>query len=191
MKTVPLVVALFALKLGIPVSASAAPPEPSGYGKARFGMTVEQVKQIYPAMTDPTIVSPQSQLASGPDPLPLARYQINKQELSTLSGCDVVFQFYREALMQTEFYCPDKTAVAPYLEREFGPPSSRTARAWFWFGDTTVIAYNPHSGIFSFADKEANQSLQLTLLGRIMAAQQPQDQPNSENSEASGSEPKP
>jgi hypothetical protein len=137
-------------------------------------MPPEELTKLYPTARkmDPTQTADAKQRSLAASLLSVERYEIVDQKVGPLSDCSVVFQFFRDALMQVEFYCEDKDAAAKYLEGEFGAPSSKSARAWFWFGGTSVVSYNPHSGIFAFADKAANQTLQMELLGRLMTAQQ-------------------
>lgn len=138
--------------------------EPRGFGKAQFGMSVEQVKKFYPhgtfiaQSTDPAMVR-------------LQIYRLENQALYNLRPCSVQFHFAADKFYNINFNCGAEDKVPVFLKKRFGDPSQVRDYGTFWQGEKTVISFNPQTRLFGFADRELNQAVQQELLGYAIAHQ--------------------
>jgi len=139
-----------------PGLALAFPNEPHGFGKARFGMTVAEVKKIYPAMKE--VGNPTPEVAAL-----LAVYQLEGQSVLGLKPCTVTFQFNPERLHQVAFNCGTDMQVMTTLEKRFGDPTQGMPNNAFWIGDSTAVSLNTKSRHFAFMDKKLNDEFQARL----------------------------
>ena len=136
--------------------ALAFPNEPQGFGKARFGMTVAEVKKIYPAMK--AVGNPTPEVAAL-----LAVYSLEGQSVYGLKPCVVTFQFNPERLHHVAFNCGKDMRVITTLEKRFGEPTQGMPNNAFWIGDSTTVSLNTKSRNFAIMDKKLNDEFQERL----------------------------
>jgi hypothetical protein len=144
------------LLLAAPRLALAFPNEPHGFGKARFGMSVAEVRTIYPAMTATGSPSPEAAAL-------LAVYTLDGQSVYGLKPCVVTFQFNPERLHHIAFNCGKDIKVITALEKRFGDATQGMPNNAFWVGDSTTVSLNVKSRNFAFIDKSLNDEFQQRL----------------------------
>lgn len=139
-----------------PRLALAFPNEPRGFGKARFGMTVAEVKKIYPAMK--SVGDPTPEVAAL-----LAIYTLEGQSVYSLKPCAVTFQFNPERLHHIALNCGTDMKVITVLEKRFGEPTQGMPNNVFWISNSTTVSLNVKSRSFAFIDKKLNDEFQERL----------------------------
>lgn len=139
-----------------PRLALAFPNEPHGFGKARLGMTVAEVKKIYPAMK--AMGNPTPEVAAL-----LAVYTLDDQSVYGLKPCTVTFRFNPERLHHISFNCGTDMKVVTVLEKRFGEPTQGMPNNVFWISDSTTVSLNVKSRNFAFIDKKLNDEFQERL----------------------------
>lgn len=150
-----IVATLAILLLGVQV-ALALTNEPRGFGKARFGMSVAEVKKIFPAMKE--MVNPKPEAAAL-----LAVYKLENQSVYGLKPCIVRLQFDPEKLYQVSFDCGRDIKVTAALQKQLGNPTQTGENAAFWIGDKTTISLNITSKVFAFIDRALTAGFQSRL----------------------------
>ena len=156
-------------------SGAFAAAEASGYGKATFGMKVDAVKEIYPAL-ELSMAAPEQK----PDEfgVPLSIYRLTGEKIDKLT-CNIDFKFLNNILSYLDFYCAAKEDVPAYLEATYGPPATKGDTGWLWTGQTSFVSYAPSVGTFTVTSKRANDALQGSMFLRYLVeqGQQQQQQP--------------
>lgn len=133
---------LFSILLSVAAfAAPAATPArhaPAGYGKAKFGMTLEQVRQLYPALAP----APPFTAAAYFRSRNLTRYLLAGVEIRGLKRpCNVELRFWKNQLWSViTFYGANPfSAVVQKLQREYGPPTTKSSDPTWALGTATLI----------------------------------------------------
>jgi hypothetical protein len=164
-----LFVLLPALALLAPAAARAAgtAAELEGFGKAKFGMSEEQVKALYPKLQEFPQPTPKSGKAP---PFSLSYYGLENQSFGPLKKCKVTLQFFQHQLMSVQYACAGGSEkIISYLKKRFGPPqyvSQRRGLSWV-FGNYSVTAMEV-AGVFSILDTLRSQQLSSSVMGLVM-----------------------
>ena len=138
--------------------------EPTGFGKARLGMTVDEVKQAFPTL--------KAVSGSAPDPTaPMAFYNVDDQTVFGLKHCRVELRFNPLRLYEISFDCGNDLKVMSALEKRFGQPTTGRPGAALWESPRVVVSLNVKSRVFAFMDRELNQELQARLMAYVLAHQ--------------------
>jgi len=140
---------------------------PDGYGKAKFGMSELEVKNVFPKMEKLTPAG------AGQPVIPLVVYQLQDQTVGTLKQCTVELRFFETKFYEVQCRCPDKEKVTAYLQKTYGSALRVEAQSMLWTGDKVGIQHVPGSGAFAIDDLERSKRLSLTLLAIVMQHQQP------------------
>jgi hypothetical protein len=135
---------------------------PEGFGKAHFGMSIGEVKAVYPELTAAPNVAG---YLSHTD---LQRQVLWKTPIKGLAEpVDIELRFWKDRLYMFLFYTGKNPAakVTQYLQREYGPPASGGLDpAWVWPG-RMLINQSAH-GWFALSDKELGKEAQSALAAR-------------------------
>jgi hypothetical protein len=161
-----LFVLLPALALLAPAAARAArtAAELEGFGKAKFGISEEQAKALYPKLKEVQV------LPSGADvPFSLTNYTLDNQPFGPLKKCKVTLQFFQHELMSAQYACAGGSKkIISYLKKRFGPPpfvSQRRALSWM-LGDYSVTAMEV-AGTFSILDTARSRQMSGVIMGLL------------------------
>ena len=147
--------------------------EPDGFGKAKFGMSEQQVKALYPEIQEMVMPTPPPEQApKEPPPFALTTYNLDNQSFGPLKQCKVRMRFFEHKLTDLMYDCANKDQVHDYLESRFGVPTSISARrAITWFGNKTTVTEMGATQIFMISDLELGKRMSYTLLGYAMKVQ--------------------
>lgn len=169
------------LALLLPSLAHGFSDEPSGFADARFGMSVAQVRAIFPGM---------KVLGAGTGPLALAYHEVGDQVVDGLKPCAVTFGFAADKLYEIRFNCGNRSEVDSLLRRKFGAPSVADENGIVWQSEKTIVSLNPKVMTFAFADRALTQSVHQHILLQALGqggqpaltpsprAQKPQPEPD-------------
>ena len=142
-------------------------PEPTGFGKAKFGMSVAEVRKLYPQLHP----SKATEEAVKKGDQVLLIFELENQSVGSLKPCGAQLRFFKGELYEVQFRCPDRAKVAPYLQKTYGLPTKTTENAAFWMGKHSAVSLAPRSGAFGFSDLKRAQAMQSMLWASL---QQPQ-----------------
>jgi hypothetical protein len=148
--------------------------EPDGFGRAKFGMPVAEVKKLYPKMKVPPVPTPKS--GETVPPFPVVSYALDNQTVGPLHKCHVELNFYHNQLFEVQFRCPDKKAVTPYLVKRFGDPKPASPSSVVWQGARASVTHVPESGLFAFGDVELTKAETLGLMAYVSQFPAPKGQ---------------
>jgi hypothetical protein len=157
-----LFVLLPALALLAPAAARAAatPAELEGFGKAKFGISEEQAKELYPKLVQ-EFQLPTPKPGETPLPFSLTNYTLENQSFGPLGKCKVTLRFFQHQLNMVHYACAGGSKkIIGYLEKRFGPPqqvSARRALSWV-LGSYSVTAMEV-AGTFSILDTARSREL--------------------------------
>jgi len=152
-----------------PGQTPAPPRAPKGFGKAKFGMTLEQVRQLYPTLAPAPVVTSAAYFRS-PN---LTRYWMTKVDVPGLHGpCSVEFRFWKSQLWSVVVYygAIAFTDVVEHLQRDFGPPSTK-GRDPSWALGTATITTSPGQRWYSFEDSEISKDVRGAFLAAVQQRQ--------------------
>jgi len=138
-------------------------PEPTGIGKATFGMAVAEVKELFPNMR-PTKAT-EAALKKGGEQT-LAEFDLDDQSVGPLK-CKCRLRFFKERFYQASFNCPDRDPVVEYLNKTYGPPTQSTATSIYWMGEHGMVGLAPRSAGFSLEDVKIGKEVQMTLVTAV------------------------
>jgi len=144
------------------VPAGAMENEPTGFGKARFGMTVAQVSEIYPQMEKLT-KSLGAAVVEGPL---IERRVLWKEEISGLSKpVNVELRFWKDQLWVVIVYFGenDLETVVRLLTERHGPPSGKPANA-IWEGKKSTIMIAGKARWYSIQDNAISKEAQAVFM---------------------------
>lgn len=137
---------------------SSAAAEPSvesltGYGKASFGASVDEVKALWPDMQT---VAPDTQLPSAAFVSPhLGRFLLKGEQIPGLSKpVDVELRFWEGKLWAYLVYFDkaDKAAALQYLEKTYGMRTSGIEDRPIWGGEKVTLQAVGEAGWFGATD---------------------------------------
>jgi hypothetical protein len=165
-RSAPLV--LVCAVLAMPGPSIALQNEPDGFGKAKFGMSIEAVQKSFPDMR---------KLGEAPQS-PLQIYAVENQSFAGLRPCKATFSFLTNELYETKLDCGSGDSVKAALYETFGQPSVEEAKMAIWRGEHAVVTMNRQTKTFAFANlalvSKLNQYLvQKALVGGAAAVPQP------------------
>ncbi len=115
--------------------------EPDGFSGARFGMSIEQVKEVFPALKE---------FGASPDGV-VAMYTAEGLSFDGLEACKVTLGFVANKLYEIRFDCGSDESVAAILRAKFGSPSVVEEKLTIWRGETAVVSMNRQVKTFAFA----------------------------------------
>ncbi|MEE8557855.1 MAG: VCBS repeat-containing protein [Myxococcota bacterium] len=138
-----------------------------GWDQARWGMSVEEVRGLYP-----DLVAPEPKPADSDLKLETHRL-LNRSFAGVLEGCDLKFRFMNERLWEILFACKAYKAadVRRVLEERYGFPQQDDLRQAVWRGEITRISLNSLSGWFSVSSVERGEWLTAEVLRRVRQPQ--------------------
>lgn len=135
-------------------------PEPSGFGKAKFGMSVAQVRKLYPKLQP---AKGTEQAASKGQQFVLA-YGLENQSVGPLTGCRAQLRFFKDELYEVQFRCPDHDKVIDYFKKTYEEGPTVVGNSVYWMGQQGAVSLTPKSGVFAFSDVKRTQAMQSALL---------------------------
>jgi hypothetical protein len=156
----PILVA--ALVCAVAASSLAADkfPEPTGFGTAKFGMSVDEVRTLYPTL-HPSKVTLQ---AAEKGKQLIVLYELENQSIGPLHACQVDLRFFKNELFEVQFHCPERDKAVQYVHKTYGTATKTTPNAVFWTGQQATVSLAPQSGAFGFTDMKRAQTIQAALL---------------------------
>ncbi|MFI5394449.1 MAG: PKD domain-containing protein [Candidatus Binatia bacterium] len=151
---------VWGLAVGVMLAVAAHTParafeEPDGFGAAKFGMRIAQVREVYPklrAVPRPAPKPDDPKLA-----LPLTSATLDEQTVGPLTKCQVEFRFFRNELYEIQFACPEKDKIGPYLTSRFGESRPGGWSSLLWKGTVVSVTYAPAAGAFAFGHMKRTQ----------------------------------
>jgi hypothetical protein len=152
-------------------SASPTPPGPGGFGKAQFGMSLEEVRRLYPtlAAAAPNVGAPYFN-----SPL-LGRFMLANMKLPGLSErADVEFRFWKNRLWMYLVY-PRGGSFAEaveYLSRRYGKPTLSGGDPSWNLPNISIITA-PAQMWYSVADNTITPDVRAAFNAALRAAQAP------------------
>ena len=155
-------------------SASPTPPAAEGFGKARFGMSLEEVRRLYPALTP---APPNTGVPYFNSPL-LSRFMLKDVKVPGLSErTDVEFRFWENRLWMYVVYPRGSFAEAvEYLEHRYGKPNVSSADP-SWKLPSIGIITAPAQMWYTVSDNAITSDVQAAFNAALRAAQAPPSPP--------------
>jgi hypothetical protein len=181
-----LALALGWLALPAGLRAGSKPAELEGFGKAKFGMSEEQVKALYPELQESPLATPKP--GEAPLPFSLSNYGLENRSFGPLKKCKVWLQFFEHQLTSVQYTCAGGSEkITRYLKKRFGPPQQVSARqglSWV-LGDYSVTEMAV-PGVFTIFDTARSRQMSGVIMGLVMqkmaaATATPMMAPPSEN----------
>jgi hypothetical protein len=142
-------------------------PEPTGIGKAKFGMSVGEVRKLYPKL-QPTKGTEEA-LKKGEQLVVI--YEMDNQSVGPLKPCHTELRFFKDELYEVQIHCPDRDKVVAYLQKTYGPSTKASEKSIFWKGEHSAVTLAPRSGAFAFDDLKRSQAMQAALLAALSSMQ--------------------
>ena len=143
---------------------------PGGFGKAKFGMTVEQVRKYYPKIT-PAAPGMGAAYFNSPD---LTRYVIGRVKVPGFAErMTVELRFWKKHLWSVIFYYGSTSfmAIAEDLHRRYGDSTTQGIDPT-WALPNSTITTAPSEMWYSYSDSTATKDVQRAFAEAIQAAQQ-------------------
>lgn len=173
-----------------PGPAAPATNEPTGFGKARFGMSVEEVRALYPEMeaTKQRLGAP---VVEGPL---ISRHVLWKQNVPGLNQpADVELRFWKNQLWVVIVYfgANDLDSVLRALTDQYGAPNKGDPRAPVWSGARSTIIVSAKAKWYSMHDNAISKDAQNALIEDLRRTMEQRRagraQPSESGSPAAGS----
>ena len=154
--------------------ASAFPNEPDGFGEARFGTSLNQVRAHFPELE--ALLAPAA--SSAEFPITLETYQAKGQSVLGVSDCRVRFYFANDELYRVGFDCDEGEKLFAALKERFGVPDQEIDGNLHWLSDRRSVSVNPANRRVSYADRQRDILVQQLIFRYAQAdPQQPQASP--------------
>ena len=160
------------------LAATPRPPLPRGFGKAKFGMSVAQVRRLYPALQPA-----QGGGAAYFNSPHLTRYLIPRVNVTGLKQrVNVELRFWKDQLWTVIVYYGTNPfeEVVQSLSRQYGQATTR-GNDPSWEDSHTTIITAPGQAWYSFSDNAISKDPQEVLRNLLEALQgrRPAPQPGS------------
>jgi len=153
-------VAAWLLLTALPFApAHAFPNEPDGFGAARFGMGVAQVRSHFPKLE--TLLAPGA--SSSEFPVTIETYQVAGQSVLGLSGCRVRFYFANDELYRVGFDCDEDGELFPRLKERYGSPTRELLGNLHWLSDRRSVSLNPIIRRVTYGDRQRDALVQRVI----------------------------
>ena len=169
-------------------AAAPMPRVPQGFGKAKFGISLEQARTLYPALTKAGATA--AAYFRSPN---LTRYWMTKVKVPGLKeDCSVEFRFWKDKLWSVIVYygtnpTPD---VMENLAREYGRPTVRTSEPSWTLGTVTIIT-SPAQMWYSFDDGEIGKDVRREFMEAVQHQQDRTGKPDAAAAPAAAGTPAP
>lgn len=166
-------VSVAAAVLAAAVAGAPTPPAPrtaelpDGFGKATFGMSVEQVRRSYPGMK-PAVPGTGAAYFNSPN---LTRYTVAPAKVPGLPApANVEFRFWKNKLWVVIVYYGGNpfSDIAEDFYRRYGKSTSE-GLAPTWVGPKTTILTAPDEMWYSVADNRITKDAQAALVEALQA----------------------
>jgi hypothetical protein len=133
---------------------------PDGVGGAKFGMSAEQVRELFPAAE---LDQDTGEADSGSSELPrFVDLRVDGQEVLGMVDCKLRFRFASDQLYMIGCGCPlDEKSVREVLEKEFGEPNYSWGQVVYWRGERYGVSLR--SGVIGFYDRQLDSAVQRAL----------------------------
>jgi hypothetical protein len=138
-------------------------PEPTGFGKAKFGIAAGEAVKLYPKLR-PTKGTEEA-LAKGQHMVLI--YEMENEKVGSLKACRVQFRFFNGEFYEAQFFCPDRAKIAEYLKKTYGEPTKASDKAVYWIGKEGAVSLSPRSGAFGFSDLKRSQVMQASMFAQL------------------------
>jgi hypothetical protein len=132
--------------------------EPDGHGPARFGMSVERIRELLPGMQELAVEKGE----------PWTLYIVEGQSFDELKACKMTLGFFADELYETKFDCGADEKVKAALYGRFGRPSVIEERMAIWRGDRAVVSMNRSVKTFAIADAVRIQRLHMYIFQKAL-----------------------
>jgi hypothetical protein len=156
-----LFVLLPALALLAPAAARAADKDAElhGFGKAKFGISEEQAKALYPKLEELPLPTPKA--GEAPMPFSLSNYTLDNQSFGPLKNCKVKLQFFQHELMSVHYACAGGSKkIIGYLKKRFGEPEfTSQRRALTWVPSSYTVTAMEVAGTFNILDTQRSRHM--------------------------------
>jgi hypothetical protein len=150
---------------GAPPTAPPTPHVPDGLGQAKFGMTLAQVRQLYPALAPAPAMTGAAYVKSPH----LTRYVVPKVDVPGLQGqCTLELRFWKDQLWSVIVYygtTPFSTVVEN-LRREYGPPTTTIGDPTWKLRHAAIVTSRSQMW-YSLEDSEMSMDVERAFLEAI------------------------
>jgi hypothetical protein len=151
-----------------PLRVVAMNNEPTGYEKANFGLSVEEVKKLYPGIEElPLSKSLGAPVIKGPF---ITRYLLAKQKVPGAEApVDLELRFWKGKLWLFIAYFGQTQgeAVVAKLKETYGPPTSDHAGYPIWNGAKTAIVVEMKDGRYTVQYNEFSTEAQAWYIAEL------------------------
>lgn len=158
--------ALALLAACLVASGAAAFEAPDGWGGAKFGMSPEQVQELFPtAKVEQDTGEPTSATSDRPRFIDL---RVEGQEVLGMADCKVRFRFASSQLHMIGCVCPPgEKSVAEVLEAKFGKPTHFYGPVAYWRGELYGVSLR--LGVIGFYDRQLDAAVQRSNAAAVRA----------------------
>ena len=153
----------------VPTATPAAIPGPAhapeGFGAAKFGMTLEEVRQVFPALVPAPLITSAAYFRS-PN---LTRYWMTKVDVPGLQNqCSVEFRFWKNQLWSVIVYYGTNPfpVVVENLQRTYALKPRHTPDPSWDLGSATITT-SPGQMWYSFDNTEIGKAVQHDFIEAI------------------------
>jgi hypothetical protein len=155
-------------------SPAPTPPAAEGFGKARFGMSLEEVRRLYPALTS---APDNTRVAYFNSPL-LSRFMLTEVKVPGLSErTDVEFRFWKNRLWMYVVYPRGSFGEAfEYLERRYGKPNVPGADPSWTLPSISIIT-TPAQMWYTVSDNAITPDVQAAFNAALRGMRAPPPRP--------------
>ena len=167
----------FPILLCAAVARGADVKQPTGYGKAKFGSTVDEVKKVFPKLEALTLQQTMgAPIVNAPD---ITRYALHEQSFpGAAKPIDVELRFWKGKLWLYIAYFPpeEADAVLGKLTSEYGPQGNKSADYPSWKLENTTVLLEKKLGRVTVNDNGFTKEAQEWFLGELkkgMSAKRP------------------
>lgn len=158
-------VGLLTLALGVP--ALAMTNQPTGFGKAKFGQSVADVRKLLPAM-EPTQAHLGAMAFTSEF---LQRFAIKDATVAGLAKPTTVeLRFWKDKLWTVIVYFGSnpQADVEASLTKQLGPPTASSTASMIWRGDRTEVQSVTKGSYYAITENELSKDVQAWFTAQLV-----------------------
>lgn len=142
--------------------AAAQFAEPTGWEKARFGMSEADLRAAVPGLKEISRMTAVGGLA-GAD---YVTFESTGRTFAGIADCRIQYRLFKNELYEIPIHCPveQREKVAAFLLKEYGPSRTNSEQAAMWIGKAGSVTFARVPGVVSLYDTERARTAQTTLL---------------------------
>jgi hypothetical protein len=148
--------------------AQALNPEPTGFAKLKFGISVDEARKTYPKMEK----IERSRAGSTPNHPKVQTFLVAKQQVDGLekpTDLELLFWDGKFWLALVHFGENDPVKIMEYLTKQFGAPGHSDDRYATWSGKTAAITSDRGSKYFEVHDERISNEARQEIFKGLLA----------------------